>query len=119
VEAELASKEIDILELLVPDQNYSEQRFYLENYKREFGIIAAKFDKIIQEIRNGQFKGLQDFVREGLFTLARPEFLEDFGKMFDTSLNLEKLIDSLEMAAKYLSLSQRIAEITWEARKQG
>lgn len=119
-EIELACREIDILEELVPDQSFSEQRFHLENYKKEFGTIAAKFDTTIQEIRNGQFKGLKDFVKEGLFSaVVRPEFLEDFGKMFDTSLNLEKLIDSLETAAKYISSAQRIAEITWEARKQG
>lgn len=118
-EVQLASREISFLEELVPDQSYSEQKVYLETYKTEFGTIAARFDKTIQEIRNGQFKGLKDFVKEELFQVARPEFLEDFEKMFSTCLNLEKLIDSLEQVARYLSSAKRIAEIMWEAQKQG
>jgi hypothetical protein len=64
-------------------------------------------------------RGLKDFIREGLFEVARPEFLEDFGKMFNAGLSLEKLIDSLEQTARILSSAKRINEIMWEARKQG
>jgi hypothetical protein len=60
-EAQLASREIGFLEELVPDQSYNEQRVHLTIYKTEFETIAAKFDKTIQEIRNGQFKGIERF----------------------------------------------------------
>jgi hypothetical protein len=117
-EAQLADREISFLEELVPDESYNEQKLHLATYKAEFGTIASKFDNMIQEIRNGQVKRLKDFVKEGLFQVARPEFLEDFEKMFNTCLNLEKLIDSLEQVARHLSAAKRIAEITWEAQKQ-
>jgi hypothetical protein len=120
VEAQLADREISFLEELVPDQSYSEQKLYLTTYKTEFGTIASKFDKTIEEIRNGKVKRLKDFVREGLFqVVTRPEFFEDFEKMFNTCLNLEKLIDSLEYVARYLSSAKRISEITMEAQKKG
>jgi hypothetical protein len=118
-EAKLADREISFLEELVPDQSYSEQKLHLATYRTEFGTIASKFDKTIQEIQNGQVKRLKDFVKEGLFQVSRPEFFKDFEKMFNTCLNLERLIDSLEYVSRYLSAAKRISEITMEAQKKG
>jgi len=118
-EAKLADREISFLEELVPDESYGEYKLHLAMYKTEFGNNASKFDKMIQEIRNGQVKRLKDLVNGGLLQVARPEFLEDFEKMFNISLDLERLIDSLEQFARHLSAAKRIAEITWEAQKQG
>jgi hypothetical protein len=115
----LASREIGILEELLPDQSFSQEKFNLGVYKSEFGTVATKFDETIQSIRNGQVRRLQDFVKGGLFQVARPDFLEDFGKLFETCVNLETLIEKLEQGAKYISSAQRIAEIIYGAQKQG
>lgn len=116
-EAKLASRQIGILEQILPNESFEEERLSLQRYKLEFDQIAAKFDKTIKSIREGQLKSLKDFVREGLFQIARPEFLEDFGKMFDVCLNLEAMIEKLEQGAKYITVAQRIVEITMESRK--
>jgi len=116
-EAKLASRQIGILEQILPNESFEEEKLNLQRYKAEFDPIATKFDKTIKSIREGQLKSLKDFVRQGLFQIARPEFLDDFGKMFDVCLNLEDLIEKLEQGAKYITVAQRIVEITMESRK--
>ena len=118
-ESKLASREIGILEELLPNQSFSEEKYNLERYKKKFEEIAVKFDKTIKSIGSGQVKSLKDFGKRGFFQIVKPEFLEDFGKMFDVCLNLEELIESLEQGAKYVSFVQRITEIMMESRKQG
>jgi len=116
-EARLASRQIGILEQILPNESFAEEKLNLQRYKAEFEPIATKFDKTIKSIREGQVKSLKDFVRQGIFEIANPEFLDDFQKMFNVCLNLEKLIDELEQGAKYITVAQRIAEITMESRK--
>jgi hypothetical protein len=116
-EARLANRQIGILEQVLPNESFAEEKLNLQRYKAQFDPIATKFDKTIKSIREGQFKSLKDFVSDGIFEIVKPEFLGDFGRMFDVCLNLEKLIDELERGAKYITIAQRITEITMETRK--
>jgi hypothetical protein len=116
-EVKLASRQIGLLEQIMPNESFEEEKRCLQKYKFGFDQISARFDQTIKFIRGGQLKSLKDFAKEGLFQVAKPEFLEDFGKMFDVCLNLETLIEKLEQGAKYIIYAQRIAEITMESRK--
>jgi len=116
-EAKLANRQIGILEQILPNESFQGERADLQRYEAEFNPIATKFDNTIKLIRKRQLKSLKDFVKQGLFQIAKPEFLEDFGKMFDVCLNLENMIERLEQGAKFITAAQRIAEITIESRK--
>ena len=117
-EVKIANRQICILEQIMPNDELEDEKRYIQSYKCEFDKIATEFDQTIKSIRGGQFKSLKDFVKQGLFqVVAKPEFLEDFEKMFNVCLNLENLIEGLEQGAKYIIAGQRVAEITVKSRK--
>jgi len=117
LESKLASREVAILEELLPDQSFAEEKNKLKMYHQEFEKTATKFNDTIKSMREGKIKSLKDFVEGGIFTLVTPDFLDDFKKMFDVCVKLEELIESLERGGKYISIAQRITEIVIESQK--
>jgi len=116
LESKLASREVAILEELLPEQGFVQEKNKLKAYNEEFEETATKFDDTITSIREKKIKSLKDFIEGGVFTLVTPEFLNDFKKMYDVCVKLEELIESLEQGAKYISVALRMAEIYIEGR---
>jgi len=110
-EVDLAKEELDILEELFPDEDFGDDKSKLMDIVKEFNKTTSKFDKTIMSIKKGEIKSLRDVTQKGLFSVAKPEFIEDFSKLFSISLELEELIESLEERARFIRYAQRIWEI--------
>jgi len=115
-EADLAEEELEILKELFPDEDFSDDKSNLTEIMREFNETINKFNTTISSIKSGEIKSLKDIAEKEVFAIAKPEFIEDLSKLFNLSLKLEELIDSIEERARYIRYTQRIMEIILRRR---
>lgn len=102
-EVALAKKELEALEGLVPFEDFSSDRSKLTQVVEEFNETAQKLDETVKSVKNGEVKTLKDFSEGGILSFAKPEFIEHITKLYNVSLKLENLIESLEQRARYLT----------------
>jgi DNA mismatch repair ATPase MutS len=102
-EVSLAEKEIALLEELVPVEDFSDDKSKLAEIENKFNNSIRKFDEMINSVKSGKIKRLKDFTKEGMVGVVKPEFIEELLEMYNISVELENLIESLEERARYIT----------------
>lgn len=102
-ETNLAEREIGILEEVVPLEDFSSDKSKLMQIIKEFGETAQNLDETVNSVKSGEINTLKDFSEGGGLSFGKPEFIGDISKLYDISLRLENLIESLEQRARYLT----------------
>lgn len=113
-EAEIVEKIIDILEQVIPDEDYNEEKSILMDLKNRHSRAKDHLENILNSIERERIETFSD-ISVSLLNKTIP-FGEDYEsgiipEILGIGQELEKLVNNLEQRIKYLSYARRINEI--------
>ena len=113
-EAEIVEKIIDILEQVIPDEDYNEEKSILMDLKNRHSNAKDRLENILTSIERERIETFSD-ISVSLLNKTKPFGEEYEGGIIPEILGigqeLEKLVNNLEQHIKYLSYARRINEI--------